>query len=75
MIEFKIFYNALLLMEAKEIEIKFPFLGKRSKSIKGGAFLGMMIGKKLGIKTFEISTRGLRYGTLFEGEIKNGFRK
>ncbi len=53
---------------------KYPFLGKRAKSIVGGAKLGEKVGKILGIKTFEISTLGLRYGTLYAGAIDERFR-
>ncbi len=52
-----------------ELLLKFPFLGKRSKSIVGGAYLGEVIGSALEVNTFEISTLGLRYGTLLAGGI------
>lgn len=52
-----------------ELLLKFPFLGKRSKSIVGGAYLGETMGTALKVKTFEISTLGLRYGTLLSGGI------
>lgn len=52
-----------------ELLLKFPFLGKRSKSIVGGAYLGEQMGTALQVKTFEISTLGLRYGTLVAGGI------
>jgi exopolyphosphatase/guanosine-5'-triphosphate,3'-diphosphate pyrophosphatase len=55
------------------LEQKFPFLGKRSQTIVGGAMIGQIIGQTLGVKTFEISTLGLRYGTLLSGEINERF--
>lgn len=58
-----------------ELLLKFPFLGKRSKSIVGGAYLGEAMGKILCVKTFEISTLGLRYGTLKAGGIDERFCK
>lgn len=56
-----------------ELLLKFPFLGKRSKSIVGGAYLGEQMGRALKVKTFEISTLGLRYGTINAGEIDERF--
>lgn len=58
-----------------ELLLKFPFLGKRSKSIIGGAYLGEVMGDCLKVKTFEISTLGLRYGTLTTGGIDERFCK
>jgi exopolyphosphatase / guanosine-5'-triphosphate,3'-diphosphate pyrophosphatase len=52
---------------------KFPFLGKRSQSILAGAQIGLIIGKKLGIDSFEISTLGLRYGTIRSGSVDERF--
>lgn len=48
----------------------FPFLGKRSESIRGGLHLTYHLVHRLFAKTLTISTYGLRYGTLLEGEIK-----
>jgi exopolyphosphatase/guanosine-5'-triphosphate,3'-diphosphate pyrophosphatase len=56
---------------------KFPFLGKRSRTIRGGMFVANFIFKLLNVKEAKISTYGLRYGTLLEGKIKDEhlFRK
>jgi exopolyphosphatase/guanosine-5'-triphosphate,3'-diphosphate pyrophosphatase len=51
----------------------FPFLGKRSKSIKGGLHLVYHLFHRLLVKEISISTYGLRYGTLIEGQIKEEF--
>lgn len=56
-----------------ELLLKFPFLGKRSKSIVGGAYLGEVMGAALKVDTFEISTLGLRYGTITAGGIDERF--
>lgn len=48
----------------------FPFLGKRSESIRGGLHLTYHLAHRLFVKTMTISTYGLRYGTLLEGKIK-----
>lgn len=57
----------------EQLVAKFPFLGKRSQTIIGGAMIGQIIGQTLGVQTFEISTLGLRYGSLLSGEIDERF--
>lgn len=52
---------------------QFPFLKKRSQSIKGGLHLVYHIIHRLLVKQVTISTYGLRYGTLLEGQIKQEF--
>lgn len=52
---------------------RYPFLGKRSKSIYGGVRSILQICKWLNVEDIEVLTYGLRYGTLLEGEIKNEF--
>lgn len=52
---------------------QFPFLQKRSQSIKGGLHLVYHIVHRLLVKELTISTYGLRYGTILEGHIKPGF--
>jgi exopolyphosphatase/guanosine-5'-triphosphate,3'-diphosphate pyrophosphatase len=51
----------------------FPFLQKRSNSIRGGLHLVYHIIHRLLVKEVTISTYGLRYGTILEGEIKKEF--
>ena len=51
----------------------FPFLQKRSQSIRGGLHLAYHIIHRLLVKEISISTYGLRYGTLLEGKIKKEF--
>lgn len=63
------FFESIQDLSPEELLEKFPFLGKRAKSILAGAKLGLKMGKRLEIKSFEISTFGLRYGTLFAGTI------
>jgi exopolyphosphatase/guanosine-5'-triphosphate,3'-diphosphate pyrophosphatase len=48
----------------------FPFLAKRSSSIRGGLHLVYHITHRLLVKDLTISTYGLRYGTILEGKIK-----
>lgn len=72
--EFLSFKEKINKATADKLMLKFPFLGKRARSIVGGARLGEKVGTVLGIKTFEISTLGLRYGTLYAGGIDEQFR-
>ncbi len=71
--EFSKFVSQIINLDPHVLRRQYPFLGKRSQSISIGARLGLAIGKRLGIKVFEISTLGLRYGTLFEGMIEEEF--
>lgn len=57
----------------EELLEKFPFLKKRSKTIRGGLHLMYHILHRLLVKEIKVSTYGLRYGTLIEGEIKKEF--
>lgn len=52
---------------------KFPFLQKRSQSIRGGLHLVYHIIHRLLVKELSISTYGLRFGTLLEGKIKKEY--
>lgn len=51
----------------------FPFLQKRSQSIRGGLHLVYHLTHRLLVKELTISTYGLRFGTLLEGKIKKEF--
>jgi exopolyphosphatase/guanosine-5'-triphosphate,3'-diphosphate pyrophosphatase len=51
----------------------FPFLQKRSGSIRGGLFLVYHLIHRLLAKELTISTYGLRYGTLLDGRVKKEF--
>ena len=57
----------------EDLNKKFPFLGKRIKSIKAGGHLALIIGEFLRIQSWKISTRGLRYGTILDGTINERF--
>lgn len=52
---------------------QFPFLQKRSQSIRGGLHLVYHIIHRLLVKELTISTYGLRFGTLLEGRIKKEY--
>lgn len=52
---------------------KFPFLQKRSNSIRGGLHLVYHVIHRLLVKELTISTYGLRYGTVLEGSIKKDY--
>jgi exopolyphosphatase / guanosine-5'-triphosphate,3'-diphosphate pyrophosphatase len=51
----------------------FPFLQKRSQSIRGGLHLTYHLVHRLLVKELTISTYGLRFGTLLEGKIRKEF--
>lgn len=52
---------------------EFPFLGKRAKTINGGLKVATTVFNWLNIDNVEISTYGLRYGTLEQGFIPNEY--
>jgi exopolyphosphatase / guanosine-5'-triphosphate,3'-diphosphate pyrophosphatase len=51
----------------------FPFLNKRSKTIYGGLIVASTVINWLGVESLQISTYGLRYGTLLQGGIPNEY--
>lgn len=51
----------------------YPFLQKRSESIRGGLHLTYHIIHRLLVKEITISAYGLRYGTILEGKIRKEF--
>lgn len=61
--------HSLESLSEEAILKKFPFLGKRAKSIYGGALAANLIASKLEVKDFEISTYGLRHGVVFSGGL------
>lgn len=52
---------------------QFPFLGKRAKTINGGLKVATTVFNWLNIEEVEISTYGLRYGTLEQGFIPDEY--
>ncbi len=52
---------------------QFPFLQKRSNSIRGGLHLVYHLAHRLLVKELIISTYGLRFGTIIEGKIKKEY--
>lgn len=52
---------------------RFPFLGKRSKTILGGITLVHHLLHRLDVSDVVVSTYGLRYGTLLDGKIKDDY--
>lgn len=67
--DFSKLFDSVKKLKADVLLSKFPFLGKRAKTIVAGARLGIDVGKTVSAKTFSISTLGLRYGVLIAGEI------
>lgn len=72
--EFIKFSNALQFTNTQELLLNFPFLGKRAQMVTAGAEVANLLGQILKINKIQISTRGLRYGVLLEGEIHERFK-
>jgi exopolyphosphatase/guanosine-5'-triphosphate,3'-diphosphate pyrophosphatase len=62
--EFKKFVQKIEDDTVDKIVENYPFLGKRAQSIVGGAWVACQLCEILGVTSIEISTRGLRHGTL-----------
>lgn len=52
----------------------FPYQGKRTETLGYGAQLASIMGEKLDVDFFSISTYGLRYGSILGGEKINEFQ-
>lgn len=70
---FMSFLNSLSSMTVDRLIQDYPFLGKRVHSLKGGSLVANSFVKLVVEKEIMISTRGLRYGTLFAGEINGSY--
>jgi len=53
--------------------VKYPFLGKRSQTVIGGAQVAQAMAHTLGSQVLEISVYGLRHGTLKAGKLDSHF--
>lgn len=69
------FADKILSMEKQDLHEQYPFLGKRTRTIGAGARVARALGLSLRVETLEISTYGLRHGTLFEGSIDERFTR
>lgn len=67
--------NELSSLKVDEILDRYPFLGKRAKTILGGALIAKIVAEKLNVNKFEISTYGLRHGVVFSGGIDEKFTR
>lgn len=70
---FKEFSADLQKTNVDNLLLLFPYLGKRAPMVAAGATVAEMIGERLNIENIQISTRGLRYGVLIQGEIDEQF--
>jgi exopolyphosphatase/guanosine-5'-triphosphate,3'-diphosphate pyrophosphatase len=68
-----IFVDSCSSFSEVELLEKFPFLGKRAKTILGGLVVAKTVFDELGVEEVEISTYGLRYGTLEAGGIADEY--
>ncbi|MFA6237419.1 MAG: hypothetical protein WC635_08850 [Bacteriovorax sp.] len=70
---FKAFSEDLQKTNVDSLQLLFPHLGKRAPMVAAASTVAKIIGEKLKIDNMKISTRGLRYGTLIQGEIDGQF--
>ncbi len=70
---FKAFSADLQKTNIENLLLLFPHLGKRAPMVAAASTVAEMIGEKLKIENMQISTRGLRYGVLIQGEIDGQF--
>lgn len=71
--EIKKMHNKFSQLNPGIILKQFPFLGKRSNTIKGGIVVALKVIEWLEVEEVTISTYGLRYGTLIKGGIEDEF--
>ncbi len=67
--DFNTFVNNLQKYSGTELEKKYPFLGKRARTIYAGALIARDLAVELKVKSLSISTAGLRHGTIIAGGI------
>lgn len=65
--EFNQFVDNLQKYSGIDLETKYPFLGKRARTIYAGALIARDIALELKVKSLSISTAGLRHGTILIG--------
>ena len=71
--EFDKFIKSLENISKDELQLKFPFLGKRAIVISAASKVASRFATALEVESIQVSTRGLRYGTLLSGEISEQF--
>lgn len=71
--DYKKFLQSFIGKNEEELREQYPFLGKRARTIVAGAQIGLKVAQKIGIQNLEVSTYGLRYGTLISGGISREF--
>ena len=71
--QFEAFSKRINSMTSNELLSDYPFLGKRAQVIQAGARIALRLCQNLGVRELEVSTYGLRYGTLKEGMIQEKF--
>jgi exopolyphosphatase/guanosine-5'-triphosphate,3'-diphosphate pyrophosphatase len=67
--KFREFRNSIQNKNAEELLSKFPFLGKRAPMVSAGAEVALMLLENLDVKNLQVSTRGLRYGVVYQGHL------
>ena len=65
--------NKIVQFSTEEIQTKYPYSGKRSKTIKAGGLIANTIINRLETSNISFSNFGLRHGTLLMGEVSRDF--
>ena len=71
--ESDIFLQKISKLSQDDLLKHYPFLGKRASTIISGGVLALEFFRALNLKSFTVSTVGLRYGTLSAGECDESF--
>ena len=70
---FEAFIHKIKNISSDDLLSQYPFLGKRAKSIIGGALVAVFIGRKLQLENILVSPFGLRYGTCLVERIEDKY--
>jgi exopolyphosphatase / guanosine-5'-triphosphate,3'-diphosphate pyrophosphatase len=71
--EFNACIEEVTQVSCSELLARFPYLGKRANTVAAGGQVISSLARVIGVENLEISTLGLRHGTLFEGEINGRY--
>lgn len=72
-VQYKDFFEKFNDKNEEQLKEIYPFLGKRARTIVAGAKVGLKVASKINVKNLEVSTYGLRYGTIISGGVASEF--